>query len=803
MNSPANYSSLEAGNPFRDRDESEDNEEGGVIIHQVPETKARWNHIANLDSFFTRMYNYHQKHGFLVILCDEVLQLLGLAFVVWLLTFAFHCLDYPILFGDKPASKEPNTTSVTNKVTIGDVIKPYGKCVSEFAFTTYVILVAAFLFFLWRTIRVVYQMANYADIKKFYNTALKIDDDNLDNITWHEVQKNIREVQAEQHMVIDKEQLTELDIYHRILRFKNYMVALMNKNLLPVRFHLPLFGEVVSLSRGLTYNIEFILFRGPWAPFENNWQLRDDYNIRSNQVELAGRLSKQIMWVAIVNFLMIPFIFCYQIIHFSFGYVAILRKEPGSLGIRTWSNYGRLYLRHFNELDHELEARLNRAYEPANRYMNSFSSPLLAVIAKNILFMTGGVLILILALGIYDEYVFQVEHILTLLAALTGIGVVCKILIPDENQVYCPEQLLTAVLAHVHYLPSDWRNHAHTTQVRKEFDHYFQFKINYLLAEILSPVLTPYILMFVFRPKSLEIVKFFRSFTVSVKGVGNVCSFAQMDVRKHGNPDWQLSPIVIDDATNFTSSDPQPPLDNGKTELSLVHFTLTNPEWKLPTDAKNFMKTIRQNAVVDLSKAKTLENIKENDVNPMAQSLVSFGSMGDEYSSIANSVFNQHNLASLSKSGLGKSLFSSGGAGSGPVPGASTSSYTKQKNSSSMELEDLLQQDLGDINPTYKLQDIHEADEEDSSSAARVFSPKMSSSTGTIMDRSRRRGMQKYEGRPEGPGESLLYSIYGINPSMAANPADITTADMCLSTLYLHELHHRQVCWFLNLFSER
>lgn len=40
--------------------------------------------------------------------------------------------------------------------------------------------------------------------------------------------------------------------------------------------------------------------------------------------------------------------------------------------------------------------------------------------------MTGGVLILILALGIYDEYVFQVEHVLTLFAALTGIGVICK-----------------------------------------------------------------------------------------------------------------------------------------------------------------------------------------------------------------------------------------------------------------------------------------------------------------------------------------------------------------------------------------
>lgn len=40
----------------------------------------------------------------------------------------------------------------------------------------------------------------------------------LDNYTWHEVQKRIREVQMEQQMCIHKEQLTELDIYHRILR---------------------------------------------------------------------------------------------------------------------------------------------------------------------------------------------------------------------------------------------------------------------------------------------------------------------------------------------------------------------------------------------------------------------------------------------------------------------------------------------------------------------------------------------------------------------------------------------------------
>ena len=30
---------------------------------------------------------------------------------------------------------------------------------------------------------------------------------------------------------------------------------------------------------------------------------------------------------------------------------------------------------------------------------------------------------------------------------------------------------------------------------------------------------------------------FFRNFTVDVVGVGDVCSFAQMDVKRHGNPE--------------------------------------------------------------------------------------------------------------------------------------------------------------------------------------------------------------------------------------------------------------------------
>ena len=41
----------------------------------------------------------------------------------------------------------------------------------------------------------------------------------LDNLTWQEIQRKMREVQLEQQMCIHKRDLTELDIYHRILRY--------------------------------------------------------------------------------------------------------------------------------------------------------------------------------------------------------------------------------------------------------------------------------------------------------------------------------------------------------------------------------------------------------------------------------------------------------------------------------------------------------------------------------------------------------------------------------------------------------
>lgn len=52
--------------------------------------------------------------------------------------------------------------------------------------------------------------------------------------------------------------------------------------------------------------------------------------------------------------------------------------------------------------------------------------------------------------------------------------------------------------------------------------------------------------------------------------------------------------------------------------------------------------------------------------------------------------------------------------------------------------------------------------------------------------------MSRREGPPHASQDGLLYSICGR--SAVDNAAtEFTATDMCLSTLYLHELHHRRI----------
>ena len=217
------------------------------------------------------------------------------------------------------------------------------------------------------------------------------------------------------------------------------------------------------------------MLQGPWAAFDK-WHLKDDFKKLSKKKELVTSLQNRILVLALLNFLMMPLIFFWQVLYCFFNYAELIKREPGSLGVRKWSQYGRLYLRHLNELDHELKARLTRAYEPANQYMEIFVSPMSVVVARFFTFLAGSLLAILFGLTVWDEDVLNVEHVLTIMAVLGGIIAICKVFIPDENLVFCPEKSLTSVVAHIHYFPMEnWRGRAHTYDVMSKLNELFPY----------------------------------------------------------------------------------------------------------------------------------------------------------------------------------------------------------------------------------------------------------------------------------------------------------------------------------------
>lgn len=264
-----------------DDDEEENDEDLPPQVHVTAPggegngKNGRWNHIENLDDFFIRVYDYHQQNGFVCILLKECFELTQYIFIVLFTTFLIICVDYDKLFKDK----EP---------VILDCIDLYK--VRHMDSVMVMFLVIAFLFWLVRVTRVTLNFFKLLEIRSFYRDALHITEVKLANMQWQDVQKRLINVQKEHQMCVHKAELTELDIYHRILRWKNYLIAMQNKGILPCVYRFPFIGKKAFLTEGMKYNLKLILFWGPDAPFQDSWKLKPEYKSSSNRQALADRL---------------------------------------------------------------------------------------------------------------------------------------------------------------------------------------------------------------------------------------------------------------------------------------------------------------------------------------------------------------------------------------------------------------------------------------------------------------------------------------------------------------------------------
>lgn len=178
------------------------------------------------------------------------------------------------------------------------------------------------------------------------------------------------------------------------------------------------------------------------------------------------------------------------------------------------------------------------SYPFASRYLDQFPKDKTIQLAKFVAFIAGSLTAVLAVASLLDPDIFigfEITPERTVLFYLGVFGTVWAIargIVPEDSLVFDPVFAVQEVIEYTHYQPAHWKGRLHSNEVRVEFSTLYQMKVLIFLEEILSIIITPFVLWFALPACSERVVDFFREFTVHVDGLGYVCSFALFDFKK-------------------------------------------------------------------------------------------------------------------------------------------------------------------------------------------------------------------------------------------------------------------------------
>ena len=389
-------------------------------------------------------------------------------------------------------------------------------------------------------------------MQNFYYYLLGITDTEIQTVSWPEVVRRLMLLRdsnpitaagvKEKHRRFmgtqSKQRMDAHDIANRLMRRDNYLIALINKEILDLTLPVPFLRNRQLFSKTLEWNLNLCILD---YVFNDQGQVRPLFLRDTHRRALSDGLRRRFLFAGFMNFLCAPFIVLFFMLLYFFRYFNEYQRNPSQIGSRQYTPLAEWKFRAFNELWHLFERRINMSYPFASRYLDQFPKEKTVQLSRFVAFVSGALASVMAVASLIDPeslLAFEITRERTVLFYLGVFGTVWAVargLVPEENLVFDPEYALNNVAEYTHYLPSHWNGRLHSDEVRMEFAQLYKMKLVIFLEEILSIVLAPFILWFSLPKCSDRLVDFFREFTIHVDGLGYVCSFAVFDFRKEGN----------------------------------------------------------------------------------------------------------------------------------------------------------------------------------------------------------------------------------------------------------------------------
>ncbi|CAN8104986.1 unnamed protein product [Discula destructiva] len=499
-----------------------------VIGTAKQKAEWRWANVDNLDNFMQNVYDYYRGNGFWCILIDRLLHLVEIGFIAVFLTFLTQCVDYSTI----PDSK-----------TMAQILVP--QCTKKMSGTWNLALWITAFYWVWKAIQVPLDIRRLCNMRDFFVHLLGIPEHDMQTVSWQDAVARIMELRdinpktaQHRHKMLgsqSKERLDAHDIANRLMRRENFLIALINKDVLDLSIPLPFVNGRQFLSRLLEWTLNFSIMD---FVFDERGQVNQEFLKADHRGRLSQKLRGRFLFAAVMTFMVAPFMAGYLFIMHFLTYFHEYQKNPSSLGTRAYTPLAEWKFREFNELPHIFQERVNMSYPFAQRYVDQFPSVITERLARTVAFVAGSLATVLVIATMVDPNLFLWFEItpertaLFYLSVFAGAWAFARGMIPEDNMVFNPEYALRQVIEYTHYEPAHWNNRLHSYEVKTEFSGLYKNKVVIFMEEIVSIILAPLILSISLPRSSDKIVDFFREFTIHVDGLGYVCSFAVFDFKK-------------------------------------------------------------------------------------------------------------------------------------------------------------------------------------------------------------------------------------------------------------------------------
>lgn len=290
-----------------------------VIGTAKQKAEWRWANVDNLDSFIQNVYDYYRGNGFRCILLDRLLHLVEIGFIAVLLTFLTQCVDYPKI----PTSK-----------TTSEILIP--QCTKNMSGTwNFALWITAF-YWIWKAIQVPLDLRRLFNMRDFFVHLLGIPETDMQTVSWQDTVARIMDLRdinpktaEHRHKMLgsqSKERLDAHDIANRLMRRENFLIALVNKDVLDLSIPLPFLRNRQFLSRLLEWTLNFSIMD---FVFDERGQVNQEFLKVDRRGQLSQKLRGRFMFAAVMTLIVAPFMAGYLfIMHFlTYFHVSIVLRS--------------------------------------------------------------------------------------------------------------------------------------------------------------------------------------------------------------------------------------------------------------------------------------------------------------------------------------------------------------------------------------------------------------------------------------------------------------------------------------------